>query len=202
MMRRHEKDFMLRGGDQYGTAFNKRIEEFEKLLGETELEAKAKDELTSLLGSYRQSFMAYMAQYDTLKEEADDLATIYDRLKPVLVAVKDAADQRYTETLEVAAQSRLVVSITIGAVVLLRRAAGRLFRPGGYRGRCSAWSRPWDQMAGGRLDVEMQETGRRDEIGRMANALLVFRAMRRWKRHGSNRPARSSGSRRRSSAGR
>jgi methyl-accepting chemotaxis protein len=174
MMRRHEKDYMLRGGEQYGTDFNKRIGEFEARLKDVELDAAIKSELTNLLATYRQSFMAFMAQADTLKEEADDLATIYDRLKPVLTAVKEAADQRYTEAAEAATRSRLIVLVTIALIIA---AAGVL---AAYFGR--RISKPllrlvstMDELIGGRLDAEVPETGRRDEIGRMANALLVFR---------------------------
>ncbi len=174
MMRRHEKDYMLRGGEQYGTDFNKRIDEFEKQLKDVELDAGIKKELASRLDTYRQSFMAYMAQADTLKDEADDLATIYDRLKPVLTTVKEAADLRYAEAAEAATRSRLIVLVTIALIIA---AAGVL---AAYFGR--RISKPllrlvstMDELIGGRLDAEVPETGRRDEIGRMANALLVFR---------------------------
>jgi methyl-accepting chemotaxis protein len=76
MMRRHEKDFMLRGEEKYGDQLEKRIEEFSDELKKAELPAATRDSITKLMQIYRQSFLAYMVGQTTLTEEADDLTQI------------------------------------------------------------------------------------------------------------------------------
>src|ERR1700738_1692788 len=60
MVRRHEKDFMLRGDEKYGDEFGKRRAEFGDALAATGLAAGVKSELSSLMKSYSDSFVAYM----------------------------------------------------------------------------------------------------------------------------------------------
>ena len=94
MMRRHEKDFMLRGDEKYGDELTKRAGEFKTELSKAELPDEARAEILKLMETYKTSFLAYMAGQSTLIEETTDLAQIYDRLRPALNAVRKAADER------------------------------------------------------------------------------------------------------------
>src|SRR5207302_5137071 len=49
MMRRHEKDFMLRGDEKYGDELRKRAEEFSVELAKADLPATTKAEITKLI---------------------------------------------------------------------------------------------------------------------------------------------------------
>ena len=70
MMRRHEKDFMLRGEEKYGDQLTERVEEFEPALAATDLPAATKDEIKGLIQTYRMSFMAFMVGKSTLRPPA------------------------------------------------------------------------------------------------------------------------------------
>ena len=94
MMRRHEKDFILRGDEKYGDELGKRAGEFLTELKTSELPDDAKAEIAKLVQSYKASFLAFMAGQSTLTEEAEDLGQIYDRLRPALTAVRKSADER------------------------------------------------------------------------------------------------------------
>ena len=173
MMRRHEKDFMLRGEEKYGDQLEKRIEEFSEELAKSELPAATKNSITKLMQTYRQSFLAYMVGQTTLTEEADDLTQIYERLRPTLVAVRKAADERLvSERSELASVQAYVfysICITIGAVGLFAFLFGRWL------------STPLIRMAGamealtqGELDCRLEQVDRKDEIGKISRALSVF----------------------------
>jgi methyl-accepting chemotaxis protein len=174
MMRRHEKDFMLRGEEKYGEELKKRANEFAAELKKADLPDEAKAEITRLIDTYKTSFLAYMAGQSTLVEETADLAQIYDRLKPNLNAVRKAADERLTTVRAELESVRSYVFASICLTVLLVIAAALLF------GR---WlSAPlikmvhaMEHLAKGDLDREIARVVRRDEIGKISQTLSIFR---------------------------
>jgi methyl-accepting chemotaxis protein len=174
MMRRHEKDYMLRGDENYGTELRKRVAEFEKLLAATAIPDDTKAELKRLVEAYQQSFMGFMAQRDSVQEDVDDLMTIYDRLRPSLVKVQEAATKRYAEAQLSAAQLRqnllygtvfLTVLIGLLALYLGRNISRPIILMVGAMQRLSA----------GDLDSALPKVDRSDELGEMAKALSVLR---------------------------
>src|ERR1700676_4582822 len=58
MMRRHEKDFMLRGDEKYGDDFRKRQSKFAAALTASGLPDKVRDQLSALMKTYKESFVA------------------------------------------------------------------------------------------------------------------------------------------------
>jgi methyl-accepting chemotaxis protein len=174
MMRRHEKDYMLRGDENYGTELRKRVAEFEKLLAATAIPDDTKAELKRLVEAYQQSFMGFMAQRDSVQEDVDDLMTIYDRLRPGLVKVQEAAAKRYAEAQLSAAQLRqnllygtvfLTVLIGLLALYLGRNISRPIILMVGAMQRLSA----------GDLDCALPKVDRSDELGEMAKAPSVLR---------------------------
>jgi len=173
MMRRHEKDFMLRGDEKYGNELQKRVQEFEPALAATDLPQAAKDEIKGLIAAYRQSFLAFMVGQESLNDEAEDLAAVYGRVRPVLIEVRKAAQERYGAAQSASAGFRDNMLWIIGLTTL---AIGALAI---YFGR--RISRPMSLMAGamhrladGDLDLELPRMQRSDEIGSMLRALAVF----------------------------
>jgi len=173
MMRRHEKDFMLRGNEKYGDDLDKRYDEFLPELAKTELPAEVKTEITNLLRAYRQSFIAYMAGQTTLTEEAADLAQIYDRLRPTLSAVRRAADERLEVVkAETAATQQSIfwaICITMAAVAVAALLFGRWLSSPLIR-----MAAAMQNLAQGNIDSAIERFKRRDEVGVMSGALSVF----------------------------
>jgi methyl-accepting chemotaxis protein len=173
MMRRHEKDFMLRGDEKYGDELRKRVKEFEAALAATELPAATKAEIKGLIGTYESSFLAFMVGQSSLNEEADDLAEIYGRIRPVLMEVRNAAEARYGAAQRDSAAARQnmlwiigLTTLMIGALAIYfgrRIAQPILLTAAGMR-----------RLADGDLDVELPRIERRDEIGTMLRAFAVF----------------------------
>jgi len=173
MMRRHEKDFMLRGDEKYGGELRKRVQEFAPALAATGLPEATKAEIKGLIDTYQSSFMSFMVGQSTLNEEAEDLVTIYGRVRPVLLEVRNAAEQRYGEAQRANAALRQNMLWLIGLTTLAIAALAIYF---GRR-----ISRPMALMAGamhrladGDLDVSLPRIVRNDEIGTMLRAFSVF----------------------------
>ncbi|OSI73795.1 hypothetical protein BSZ21_06275 [Bradyrhizobium canariense] len=94
MMRRREKDFIMRGEDKYGDQLADREAEFETALAQSSLPAEMKSQILELIRAYKSSFMSFMVTQQSLSDQVDDLAQIYDRIRPVLVKIMAAADAR------------------------------------------------------------------------------------------------------------
>ena len=174
MMRRHEKDFMLRGDEKYGDELRKRVDEFGPELAKADLPAAEKAEIAKLIDVYKMSFLAYMAGQSTLIEEAEDLAQIYDRLRPSLLAVRKSADDRLETVKSELAQVRNVVFWSICGTVLL--AAMMALLVGHWLSTpLLRMAGAMDRLAQGDIDSAIAPVNRRDEIGKISKALAVFR---------------------------
>jgi methyl-accepting chemotaxis protein len=173
MMRRHEKDFMLRGDEKYGDELTKRVGEFLTELAKADLPDDAKAEIKKLIDSYKSSFLAFMASQSTLTEEAEDLAQIYDRLRPNLEVVRNAAAKRLEAVRDdlLVLQRYVVWSIGVTVAVMIitafwfgRRLTAPLVR----------MVQAMEHLAEGDLDRRIEQIERRDEIGKISASLSVF----------------------------
>jgi methyl-accepting chemotaxis protein len=174
MMRRHEKDFMLRGDEKYGDELRKRADEFVAELKNADLPAETKAEISKLVDIYKTSFLAFMAGHSSLTEEAVDLAQIYDRVSPTLVAVRKATDERLESIKTELASVQRYVFWSICITALLAGTLALLF------GRW--FSTPlikiasaMEHLSQGDLDSQIGLIDRRDEVGMISRALSVFR---------------------------
>ncbi len=174
MMRRHEKDFMLRGDEKYGNEFGKRRSEFEDALAASGLVAAVQSELSSLMKAYSDSFAAFMVTQSSLNDEVDDFATVFQRSRPTLDALVKAADDQYQ--LSEAGAIRLRQSLLwmiAGATLCIGLLAT-------YFGRriANSIARMTDAMqklASGDFGVVLPGLGRDDELGDMAQAVETFK---------------------------
>jgi len=173
MMRRHEKDFILRGDEKYGDELKKRAGEFLVELQKTDLPADAKAEIVKLVDTYKTSFLSYMAGQSTLVEEAEDLAQIYDRMRPNLNGVRKAAGERLEAVKADLTEVRRYVFWSILVTVATMMAAALWF---GRRVTAPLMKmvEAMDGLARGDLDRPLERLERRDEIGKISDALSVF----------------------------
>lgn len=174
MMRRHEKDFMLRREEKYGDELTKRVSEFEAALAASDLAADAKAELKKLVASYQASFNAFMVSQEALDDQVDDLAEIYGRNRPILMKAILAADARVASAEQRASRFREVLGWGVGLCTLVIGMLAVLFghRIGKLITRMTGAMR---ELAAGRLDVTLPGLGRADEIGEMARAVEAFK---------------------------
>ncbi|MGJ4950883.1 methyl-accepting chemotaxis protein [Bradyrhizobium sp. HKCCYLS20291] len=173
MMRRHEKDFMLRGDPKYGDDLRKRVDEFGAELAKSELPESVKAEIIKLMDVYRASFLAYMSGQTKLLGEAAELTRHYESVSPTLQAIRSAADQRLGIVKTELAGVKDTVFWSICVTVLITAAAAFMF------GRWLAspllqMARAMERLAQNDLDVRLEPVKRRDEVGQISRALGIF----------------------------
>ncbi|WP_179880116.1 methyl-accepting chemotaxis protein [Bradyrhizobium ottawaense] len=174
MMRRHEKDFILRGEDKYGDQLTRRETEFETELGQANLAPEEKSQILELIRAYKASFLSFMVTRKTLNEQVDDLGQIYDRIRPVIVKIMAAADAHSKATEMRAEEVRRQLVWFIGFATLLIGLLAFLF--GQHIAKTVAsMASAMRRLGEGRFDVVLPGLGRRDELGDMAEAVEMFK---------------------------
>jgi methyl-accepting chemotaxis protein len=174
MMRGHEKDFMLRGDEKYSDEFNKRLAEFGVALKASGLPEKVQDEISSVMKTYKEGFVAYEVTQSSLNDEIDDFATVFQRNRPTLDALVRAADDRYRSSEARATELRqsllwviaaATACIGLFAIIFGQRIASSIAR----------MTFAMQKLASGDFAVVLPGLGRRDEVGDMAQAVETFK---------------------------
>ncbi|MDA9481257.1 hypothetical protein XI07_04260 [Bradyrhizobium sp. CCBAU 11445] len=180
MMRRHEKDFILRGEDKYGDQLSDREAAFETTLAQGNLPPETKSQILDLVRAYKSSFVSFAVTSETLRDQVDDLGQIYDRIRPALVQIMAAADA-HSKAAEIRADEiRRNVICAIGFATVLVGLLALLF---GRRIATTVVSMTtaMRQLGDGQFDIALAGLGRKDELGEMAEAVEMFKQKAREK---------------------
>jgi methyl-accepting chemotaxis protein len=178
MMRRHEKDFMLRRDRKYGDDMKKRASEFTAEIEKANIPEAAKTELRQKLADYERDFFAWMETALTLASELKATSESFSAVEPVIEAVSKAVNDIRTEAdrsntavrdstqrqMEIAIL--LVVFAVMGAGILIGRSVSKPL---------SAMTAAMIELASGNFKVVLPGLGRADEIGEIAQAVETFK---------------------------
>src|SRR3984957_7813767 len=174
MMRRHEKDFMLRGDEKYGDDFSKRQSEFADALKISGLPDAMRGEISSLMKAYRESFAGYMFTQSALNDEVDDFATVFQRNRPSLDALVKAADDRYRSSEARATEVRQsLLWVTAPATACTGLFA--MFFGQRIANSIARMTDAMQKLASGDFSIVLPGLGRSDEVGDMAQAVETFK---------------------------
>jgi methyl-accepting chemotaxis protein len=174
MMRRHEKDFMLRHAPKYGDEMKKRASEFLAALASTDVPSPAKTELKEKLADYQRDFFTWMETSLALSGESKAMSESFAMVEPVVEAIsgevsglRAAADRSRTEVRDTVQWQMAIAILSIATLVLA---------VGFFIGR--SVSRPLSQMSSAMIDlakgnfsIVLPGLGRTDEIGQIAQAV-------------------------------
>ena len=177
MLRRHEKDMMLRGDAKY---LGKHADEVVKFAGLAKAQLSPELQATVLpaLDTYAASFAAYAKGMLDLKAAGDAVRAAFATLDPSITegvsASSQAAAVKRTEGDAAVARGEKISFVVIGATIAILGIMGfvigrSIARP------ISGMTVAMDQLAQGDTEVTITGLGRRDEIGEMAASLEVFR---------------------------
>ncbi|MEP1442080.1 MAG: HAMP domain-containing protein, partial [Hyphomicrobiales bacterium] len=122
MMRRHEKDFILRGSDKYITRQAERHDEFKSLLASTNLSTQNKSELSTLMTAYHKQFGEYANVAKTLKPETKKLSKIFADMAPSFDSLEKASIAGVTKaklTLKNSASKTKATILSTAATILI-----------------------------------------------------------------------------------
>lgn len=177
MMRRHEKDFLLRLDEKYIGRLAKRREEIVGDLDEAGITGSDRSDILTLLDAYKNDFDSLASARLQLVQDVSVLSSLFAETSPIadeiikaVNAMADRAKADLAETTSMAETGMLVFGIVIALIVLVfSLLIGRLV------------SRPLTLLAGqmealsdGDKSIQPDISGK-DEIGAMGRVLLQFR---------------------------
>jgi methyl-accepting chemotaxis protein len=178
MMRRHEKDFMLRLDPKYGEDMKKRAAEFMSALSASLIAPSALNDIKRLMSVYQSDFAEYIAASGVLVHETKAISNIYAKVDPAIAAVLSTASEQYarakTGMQDATASATRMMWAAIG--LALTTVAALAWAIGGavstpILGLSSAMAR----LSQDDLSVAVPGQERGDEVGTMARAVQVFK---------------------------
>jgi len=178
MMRRHEKDFMLRRDAKYGDEMTKRASEFAAEIENGNIPEAAKTELKQKLADYQRDFFAWMETALTLAGELKATSESFSAVEPVIETVSKAVNdlraeaERSNITVRDNIQWQMEIAILLIAFVVL--GAG-FFIGRSVSKPLSAMRAAMIDLATGNFAVVLPGLGRADEIGEIAQAVETFK---------------------------
>ena len=178
MMRRHEKDFIMRLDPRYGEEMKARAAQFATALAASPLPAAVRTEIAAKMADYQRDFAALMAGTLGVQNDIRVLSDAYAALEPVLASVDEKVRAEYAAVGAAMLAARDTTSFamycTIGLVTLAVVVFG-LVVGGGVSRPVIGMTDSMGRLAGGDKTVDIPGVGRGDEVGRMAEAVKVFK---------------------------
>ncbi len=178
MMRRHEKDFMLRRDAKYGEEMKKRASEFTAGVETAAIPEAAKTELRQKLADYQRDYFAWMDTALTLARELKATSESFSAVEPVIAAVSSSVNNIRSEAdrLNVAARDKIQWQIEIAILLIASAVLGAGFFIGRSVSRpLSAMTAAMIELAKGNFAIVLPGLGRADEIGEIAQAVETFK---------------------------
>ncbi len=178
MLRRHEKDFMLRRDAKYVDELKKTAAEFSKLLAGANIEPALKADIAKKLEKYQTDFAAWAAGALEVAGYGAAMSKAFREVEPVIAEVGQSVEQLYTtaEASEAATRGSVAtwMLIAFGTAVILVFGFSLLVGQSISKALASMVS-AMTRLAGGDVRMAIPGLGRRDEIGEMAGAVEVFK---------------------------
>jgi methyl-accepting chemotaxis protein len=178
MMRRNEKDFMLRRDPKYAAEIKKSAAEFAKALAAVAIAPPVMAEITAKLATYQKEFAAWAETAQQTAAYDDGMMKTFRGFEPLMVEIAQGVERRYKEAEATEASTRdavrnwmliafaLSVVLVCGLSLLIGQSISKALAS-----MVSAMTR----LAGGDVRLAIPGLGRRDEIGEMAGAVEVFK---------------------------
>ncbi|HEY0911598.1 MAG TPA: methyl-accepting chemotaxis protein [Bradyrhizobium sp.] len=178
MMRRHEKDFMLRRDPKYAGELKKAAAEFLNVLAAAGIASAVNAEITQKLEKYQSEFLGWVDTAEKIAGYDASMMKTFRSIEPLVAEMGQGVEQLYHEADAAETATRDAVRtwmlVALGlAVVLVCSASALIGRS--ISNALTAMVRIMIRLAGGDVAVAIPGLGRKDEIGEMAGAVEVFR---------------------------
>ncbi|WP_441258917.1 methyl-accepting chemotaxis protein [Bradyrhizobium sp. 521_C7_N1_3] len=178
MMRRHEKDFMLRRDPKYIAEVKKAAVEFSKAIEVVAVPTAVMNDITAKLQKYQSEFAAWAETAQQSAALDASMMKTFRELEPSMVEVRTAVDAMYkqADAAEAATRDavRLWMMIAFAVTVVVLAVVG-FFLGRSISKALSGMVGAMTRLARGDLSITVPGVGRKDEIGEMAGAVEVFR---------------------------
>ncbi|WP_426610717.1 HAMP domain-containing protein [Bradyrhizobium sp. McL0616] len=178
MMRRHEKDFMLRRDPKYVIELKKAATEFSKAMEAASVPASVMTDITAKLQKYQSEFVAWAETAQQSAAYDASMMKTFRELEPGMLEVRTAVEGLYKQADAAEAATRDAVRfwmmiaffVTVAVLAVVGFFLGRSISKA-LSGMVDAMTR----LARDELSTSVPGVGRKDEIGEMAGAVEVFR---------------------------
>ena len=178
MMRRHEKDFMLRGDEKYITRINDRHSEFLEILKTAVITKTQKTELANLVDNYVLNFTSWATVYSKTQNEIKTLSSIFKQMGPDFVTLFDAAgiglERAKTDLTNVRDQTKSI-TIIVGSVLLISSILLSTLITRSITVPLGKIITAMKRLAKGDQNIEITGLDRKDEMGEMSRAVQIFK---------------------------
>lgn len=120
-IRRHEKDYLLRGNEKYVKETLDTVENLKGMVTKSNLDQTTKMELLKLSDEYAKAFGEYVSVSNRIVKEEDEFRAKVHELEPILVKISEIANQRANEQVKVSdtVRERTVRFLPIIGIILL-----------------------------------------------------------------------------------
>jgi len=177
MMRRHEKDFIMRRADKYIGRMDKRLAEFKDAIVFSSVPPDARADILSKMDAYHADFKEYATKRLLVVEETKKLSETFAQAQPFLdelvkltLADFSQSSQASVNTAENSERMLIIVQL-IGAVLML--ISGLLIAKGIAR-PISEISDIMTNLSDGQRNIDIPNQKRSNEIGDMCRAVGHF----------------------------
>jgi methyl-accepting chemotaxis protein len=178
MMRRHEKDFMLRRDPKYIEEFQKSVADFAKAVAVSDLSAAMKSGIEEKLARYRNDFAAWAEAAKQTTVAAAAMSKAYSNIEPVIEEIEKSIKKRYDDAQAQEADTLSSVKswmLTALGFMILIVSCLSLTISRSVTNAIAGMVKAMVRLATGDMTTEIPGVGRRDEIGEMAGAVDVFK---------------------------
>jgi methyl-accepting chemotaxis protein len=178
MMRRHEKDFMLRRDQKYVGELKKSVADFSKMLASADMPPAVKTDIAQKLEKYQADFSAWAEGAQEVARQGAAMSKTFHGIEPVIVEIQQRVERIYNDA--GSAEAAIRSSIKIWMIVALGLAivvvgSGSFLIGQSVSKALSAMVRAMSRLAAGDLETAVPSLGRKDEVGEMAGAVEVFK---------------------------
>ncbi|MGJ4890675.1 methyl-accepting chemotaxis protein [Bradyrhizobium sp. HKCCYLRH3099] len=181
MLRRHEKDFMLRRDPKYVAELKTTAGEFGKAVAAAELAASVKADIVQKLDKYQKDFLAWADGSQEAARHAAAMSKAFADIEPLIAEIAKTVAQQYAAAQAAEASTgqtvRSSMLLTLAASLLLVACISFLIGRG-ISNAIRSMVRAMTRLAGGDTSIVIPGVGRHDEIGEMADAVEVFKTNR------------------------
>jgi methyl-accepting chemotaxis protein len=178
MMRRHEKDYMLRGEEKSLTEMKTRAAEFSAQLAASDIPSDARTTLSGKLATYQRDFLEWVSTAQVIAAEQKIVSESFAAIEPAIDAVeqtvKRISEQAKATQVEASGQTRLQMQIAIAGILIGVSLLGFLISRAVSR-PLAAMTAAMIELAQGNFAIVLPGLGRKDEVGEIAQAVEVFK---------------------------
>ena len=178
MMRRHEKDYMLRRNPKYVGELKKTVAEFSATLAASDIDAATKADIGQHLDKYQKGFLAWADGAADVTGKAAAMSKAFHDIEPIIAQLQQGIEQvqRDAVTAEtgVRESAKMWLLIAFGLMTVVVGAASTL------TGRSiskalSGLTSGMKELAEGNFGVVLPGLDRKDEVGEIAQAVEAFK---------------------------